>query len=63
MSRKLVDPVHFFDAKGRSILRAEELEKRNAQLEAEVARLKRLVEVQSRRLQATGTEEEQATRH
>jgi uncharacterized small protein (DUF1192 family) len=49
MSRKrLVDPVHVFDAKGRSILSYEQLERRCALLERQLARTIRMLRRQAK---------------
>ncbi len=49
MKNRLVDPVHVFDAKGRSLLSYEQLENRNALLIAQVERLKRMLRKQLER--------------
>jgi hypothetical protein len=45
MSGRLVDPVHFFDAMGRSMLTREFLDKRMEDLKAENAELKKKLKV------------------
>ncbi|WLR90978.1 hypothetical protein [Shinella zoogloeoides] len=43
MTRRLVDPVHFFDSHGRSMLTRKVEEQRIAELEAENLKLKQLL--------------------
>lgn len=45
MTQKLVNPVHFFDQRGRSILSNDDLAERNEKLEAENKRLRELIVV------------------
>lgn len=52
MTRK-VDPIHFFDQLGNSMVNRQHLEKRNAELEAEVERLNRMLEARNRKEAAT----------
>ena len=61
--RKLVDPVHFFDQQGSSLLNAEFLSKRVDELTAENKRLTRLLEAQVRKNQATAVNEEKIRIH
>jgi hypothetical protein len=42
MKSRLVDPIHFFDAKGRSCLSYDQQELRIKELEAEVEKLRRI---------------------
>lgn len=51
MKKRLVDPVHIFDAKGRSLLSYEELERKNILLTGQVARLLRMLR---RQIEITG---------
>lgn len=46
MTRKLVDPVHFFNAKGQAMVNVAHLEARNRELEAQVERLTELLKAQ-----------------
>ncbi len=46
MKHRLVNPFTVFDAKGRSLLCYEELERKNALLTAQVARLTRILRAQ-----------------
>jgi cell shape-determining protein MreC len=53
---KLVNPIHFFDSKGRSLLSYDQLESENARLTKENATLKRLLVSQQQALKNFGLE-------
>lgn len=50
---KLIDPVHFFDAEGVSVLRRRQLERENEELRRRNERLERLLAAMRRQLKAT----------
>lgn len=56
MSR-LVNPVHFFDARGKSVLSNDHLEVENDRLRAENAELKRRLKTAVQRLRTLSSEE------
>lgn len=61
---KKIDPVHFFNALGRSVLGDRYLEDQVKRLEAENAELKRRLRAQIERAKITGTEDQvPITRH
>ena len=62
MSR-LVDPIHFFNARGKSVLTQEGLEERVEELTMENQRLKRMLKLAAQRLRQAGQVKEAAKRH
>lgn len=61
MTQNLVNPVHFFDRQGHGMLSNEHLVAENKRLEAELARVRRLLEAQVRKARAAAdTDEEKA---
>lgn len=55
---KLVNPVHFFNERGQSILTADHLEKENAKLQEENTRLKQQVRSLALRLRSMAGDQE-----
>lgn len=55
---KLIDPVHFFNERGMSVLTADHLEAENKRLAAENAELKRKVKTLALRLRTMAGDED-----
>ncbi len=58
MKRKLVDPVHFFDQTGVSMLSGRHLQERNAALEKENERLLDIIRRMQAKLKQTDPEQD-----
>lgn len=58
VTRRLIDPIHFFDERGHSTMSTDYLKSRLKELEADNERLRRLLQAQVRRAKTAEAEEE-----